>query len=88
MEFVNEGLEMGMLCYLVFVFFFGYFFLFFFGGIEGFEVGIMVVVEMYGVLMNDVGCYFVEEGFVVRYDKNGVGVVLKVVGKEGDRWNV
>ena len=79
-EFVDEGLEVGALDGLVFVLADGGLAAFFFGGVEGVEVGAFVVVEALGVLVDDVGGDFVEEGSVVGDDEEGAGVGLEVGG--------
>ena len=60
----------------------------FLGGVEGFEVGTLVVVESLRVLMNDVRCNLVQERPVVRYDQHSARIVLEVVCQECDRRNV
>ena len=82
-EFVDEGLEVGALGHLIFVFAFGGFAALFFCGIEGGEVGAFVVVEALGVLVDYVCRYFVEEGAVVGDYEEGGGVGLEVGGEEG-----
>ena len=64
-EFVDEGLEVGTLGHLVFVLAFSGFAAFFFCCVEGVEVGAFVVVEAFGVLVDYICCYFVEEGSIV-----------------------
>ena len=65
-KFVDEGLEVGALGHLVFVLAFSGFAALFFCCIEGVEVGAFIVVEAFGVLVDYVRCYFIEEGSVVR----------------------
>ena len=65
-EFVDKGLEMSALSHLIFVLAFGGFAALFFCCVEGVKVGALVVVEAFGVLVDYVCCYFVEEGSVVR----------------------
>lgn len=82
-EFVNESLQMGALGHLIFVLALGGFSPFFFGGVELVEVGAFVVVEAFGVLVDYVGCDFIEEGAIVGDDEEGAGVGLEVGGEEG-----
>lgn len=65
---------MDALDHLVIVFAFGGFAALFFGGVEGVEVGAFVVVEAFGVLVDDVGSDLVEEGTVVGDNEEGARV--------------
>ena len=87
-EFVDERLQMGTLGHLVLILAFGRFATLFFGGVKGVEVGALVVIEAFGVLMNYVGCHFVQEGSVVGYDEEGAGIGLQVIREEGDGGDV
>ncbi len=49
---------------------------FFLCGVEGVEVGTFVVVESFGVLMNDVCGDFIEKSTIVGDDEEGRGVGL------------
>ena len=43
-----------------------------------------VVVQSFRMLMDNVGCHFVEKSSVVRDDEHGAWVCLKIIGQEGD----
>ena len=79
---------MGTLGHLVFILSFGRLASLLFGCVEGVEVGAFVIVETFGVLVNYVGCYFVQKGSVMGYDEEGTGVGLEVAGEEGDGGDV
>ena len=83
-EFVDESLEMGTLGHLVFVLAFGRLATLFFGSVKGVKVGAFVVIEAFRVLVDYVGCHFVQEGSVVGDDEEGAGVGLQVAGQERD----
>ena len=77
-EFVDESLQMGTLGHLVFVLAFGRLAALFFGGVKGIKVGAFVIIEALGVLVDYVGCHFVQEGSIVGDDEEGAGVGLQV----------
>ncbi|KAI6769066.1 hypothetical protein HG531_010170 [Fusarium graminearum] len=79
---------MGSLYHLVLVLSLGNLLALLLGGVEGVEVGSTVVIETLRVLVDDVGGDFVEERSVVRYDEDGTGVCLKVIGQESNGWDV
>ena len=87
-EFVNEGLQMSTLGHLVFILAFGRLAALFFGSVEGVEVGAFVIIETLRVLVDYVGCYFIQEGSVVGDDEEGAGVRLEVAGEESDGGDV
>ena len=87
-EFVNECLQMSTLGHLVLILAFGRLTAFFFGGVKGVEIGAFVIVKTLGVLMDDVGCYFIQESSVVGDDEEGAGIGLQVVRKESDGGNI
>jgi len=60
---------------------------FFFGGLEGCEIS-LVIVESFVVLVDNVGCHFVEEVSVVRDDEDGAGVADEVVGEVCYGWDI
>src|SRR5690606_24857314 len=59
-----------------------------FCGVKCIKIATLVVVQTLRVLVNDICSNFVEECSVVRYDKNGRGIVLEVFGKEGNGGDV
>ena len=79
---------MGTLGHLVFILSFGRLASLLFGCVEGVEVGAFVIVEAFGVLVDYVGCYFVQKGSVMGDDEEGTGVGLEVAGEEGDGGDV
>ena len=87
-EFVDECLQMGTLGHLVFVLAFGRLAALLFGCVEGVEVGAFIIVEAFRMLVDYVGCYFVQKGSVVGNDEEGTGVGLEVAGEEGDGGDV
>lgn len=87
-EFVDECLQMGTLGHLVFILAFGRLAALFFGGVEGVEVRAFVIVEAFRMLVNYVGCYFVQKGSVMGDDEEGAWVRLEVAGEEGNGGNV
>ena len=87
-ELVNKCLQMSTLGHLVLILAFGRLAAFFFGGVKGVEIGTFVVVKTLGVLVDDVGCYFVQESSVVGDDEEGAGIGLQVVGEESDGGNI
>jgi hypothetical protein len=44
------------------------------------EIGALVVIQPFRVLVYDICCYFVQESPVVRNDQNSTGVGLEVIG--------
>lgn len=52
------------------------------------EVSTSVVIQSFGVLMDDIRSDFVQECTIVRNNQDSTGVTLKVVGKESNRRNV
>ena len=52
------------------------------------EISTPVVVESFGVLVNNIRSDFVQECTIVRDHKDCAGVSLEVIGKESNRWNV
>ena len=87
-ELVDECLQMSTLGHLVLILAFGRLAALFFGGVKGIEIGAFVVVKTLGVLVDDVGCYFVQESSVVGDDEEGAGIGLQVVGEESDGGNI
>lgn len=87
-EFVDECLQVGTLGHLVLILTFGRLATLLFGCVEGVEVGAFVIVEAFGVLVDYVGCYFVQKGSVMGDDEEGTGVRLEVAGEEGDGGDV
>lgn len=83
-KLIDECLQMGTLAHLVFILAFGRLAALFFGSVEGVEVSAFIVVEAFRVLVNYVGCYFVQKGSVVGDDEEGAGVGLEIAGEEGD----
>ena len=79
---------MGTLGHLVFILTFGRLASLLFSCVEGVEVGAFVIVEAFGVLVDDVGCYFVQKGSVMGDDEKGAGVGLEIAGEEGDGGDV
>jgi hypothetical protein len=61
-ELINEGLKMLAFLHLFLVLAFGGLATLFFRGVEGVEVGALVVVKALGMLVDDVCGNFVEEG--------------------------
>ena len=82
-ELVDEGLQVGTLGHLVLVLALGGFAALFFGGVEGVEVGALVIVETFGVLVDDIRGDFIEEGSVMGDNEEGGGVGLQIGGEEG-----
>ena len=87
-EFVDERLQVGTLSHLVFIFALGCLAALFFGSVEGVEVGAFIIVKSFRVLMDYVGCYFIQKGSVVGDDKEGAGIGLEITGEEGDGGDV
>lgn len=87
-ELVNECLQMSTLGHLVFIFAFGRLAALFLGSVKGVEIGAFVIVKTLRVLMNYVGCYFIQEGSVVGDDEEGAGVGLEVAGEKSDGGDV
>ena len=75
-ELVDKSLQMGTLGHLVFILAFGRLAALLFGSVEGVEIGAFIIVEAFRVLVDYVGCYFVQEGSVVGDDEEGAGVGL------------
>jgi len=75
-----EGLQVGALDHLIFVLALGGLATFFLGGIKRVEIRALVVVETFGMLMDDVCRHFVEECPIVRYHEYGAGIGLEVGG--------
>ena len=87
-ELVDESLQMSTLGHLVLILAFGRLAALFFGGVKGVEIGAFVIVKTLGVLVDDVGCYFIQESSVVGDDEEGAGIGLQVVGEESDGGNI
>ena len=87
-KLVNECLQMSTLGHLVLILAFGRLAALFFGGVKGVEIGAFVIVKTLGVLVDDVGCYFIQESSVVGDDEEGAGIGLQVVGEESDGGNI
>ena len=79
---------MGALGHLVLVLSFGGFAALFLCRVEGVEVGAFVVIEAFGVLVDYVCGYFVEEGSVVGDDEEGRGIGLEIGGEECNGWDI
>ncbi len=75
---------MSTLGHLVFVLAFGCLAALLFGSVKGVEISALVIVKAFRVLVNYVGCNFVQKGSVVGDDEEGTGVGLKVAGEESD----
>lgn len=56
----------------------------FLGSVEGVEVCTFVVVQSLRVLVDDVGCDFVEESSVVGHDQDSTGIACQIVRQESD----